>query len=241
MVILLVLVITWKEVSSLYEKFYDHPIIKNYGENIIFTKPSYLTAQNFSTILIDTIKALDKENDLRTANFKLVRDTIYAYSNIPVSVKKTLLNTDKNEFEIFIDYETFKIFNYHLNEAAGDLDVFKSRLEKWFTDTMDRVSGWYKRDTQFWLLILGLLLSVTFNLDTIEITNFLSKDKAAAEKLADMGTAIASNSQYADVNPIIKEIYDSLKSDLNTVNTVVGLGWGDYGMSDNDFRNKVYR
>src|SRR6185312_15445795 len=44
--------------NTLYDRFYDHPIIKNYGENALFRKPSYLTADNFSTILIDTIKNL---------------------------------------------------------------------------------------------------------------------------------------------------------------------------------------
>ena len=32
------------------DKFYDHPIIKNYGASGVFPLPSYISAENFSTV-----------------------------------------------------------------------------------------------------------------------------------------------------------------------------------------------
>jgi hypothetical protein len=220
-----------EEKHTLYEKFYDHPIIKNYSENIVFNKPSYLTSENFSTIIIDIIKNLNPHNLYATATFKMILDNVNNYSYLP--------DKDQSTDDLVIEYETYKILNYHLNEAAGDLDVFKYRMERWFNDTMDRVSGWYKRSTQMWLFILGVVLSIAFNLDTIEIANYLSRNKEAAEKLADMGAAIASNPQYSGKEAITQEVYDSLKQNFNKVNTLVGLGWGDYGLTNENFKNRI--
>jgi len=59
---------------------------------------------------------------------------------------------------------------------------------------------WYKKNTHYWLFGIGLLLAVTLNIDTIEISNYLSKNKAAAEQLAKMGeAAVASN------NPVYRD------------------------------------
>lgn len=46
-------------------------------------------------------------------------------------------------------------------KAAGDISAFKSYIEKWFDDTMDRVSGVYKRWSQLFLLLIGLFLAIS--------------------------------------------------------------------------------
>ena len=46
------------------------------------------------------------------------------------------------------------------DDAEGDLDHFKANLENWFNESMERVSGWYKRYAQQCLLTLSLLLAV---------------------------------------------------------------------------------
>lgn len=208
-----------KEVK-LYDKIYKNPIIKNFRQNIFFNKPSYISPQNFAALLVEEIKNLKAKNRYKTATFQMVEDTLM-------------------EFKDRIDVEAVDILKFHLNEAAGDLNVFKSRLEKWFNDSMDRVSGWYKRNTQFILLLLGLVLSVVMNIDTIEIVSYLSKDKQAAEKLAEMGVAAASSTRYSVSDSLIaNEVLDSLKADLHRTNTLLGLGWGDYGASDSLFMER---
>ncbi|WP_349316653.1 hypothetical protein [Chitinophaga sp. MM2321] len=207
------------EKSSFYDKFYDHPTIKNYGENLFFKKPSYLTAENFSTILIETIKNLEKGNEGSLATFPLIKSIV-----------------DNNNNNV-IDHETRAILIYHLNEAAGDLDVFKHRMEKWYNDTMDRVSGWYKRTMQFQLLIIGLALAITLNIDSAEIATYLSDNKPAREQMVKLGQATAGNQKYSAGDSLItKEVFDSVKVSISKINTIIGLGWGDFGSSDSIFR-----
>lgn len=52
-------------------------------------------------------------------------------------------------------------------------------MEKWFNDTMDRVSGWYKRRTQYCLLLIDLAICYAGNTNTIGITLWLWNGDAA--------------------------------------------------------------
>lgn len=64
------------------------------------------------------------------------------------------------------------------DEAGGDADKFRQHVETWFTDSMERVSGWYKRRTQIFLLIWAAVLTVGTNSDTIVIARALWRDTA---------------------------------------------------------------
>ena len=71
-----------------------------------------------------------------------------------------------------------------LIDAAGD-DVVKARenIETWFNNSMDRVSSWYKRRTQVVIMILGLVIAVATNADSITIANKLSTDETLRNSL----------------------------------------------------------
>ncbi len=53
--------------------------------------------------------------------------------------------------------------------AGDDPALFQTYLEDWYNDAMDRVSGWYKKHVQNILLVVAVLLSITFNVDSIRI------------------------------------------------------------------------
>lgn len=235
-----------KEAKTLYDKFYHHPIVKNYGENAVFSKPSYLSAENFASVLIDTIKNLDSDKQMLTADYAMIKDILFRYSKKESSESKKNDNSDKNtdinnngNGEVAIDQqviecETFKILNYHLNEAAGDLNVFRHRLEKWFNDSMDRVSGWYKRHTQFLLLLLGFGLASSLNIDTIAITKYLFKHKQDAETIANLGEAAIKNpSLKPSTDSITGKALQEISKQNESVSSILGMGWGDYNKSKN--------
>jgi hypothetical protein len=244
-----------REMKAIYERFYNHPIIKNYGQNSLFSKPSYIGARNFSTILIDSIKNLDANNISKPADFKLIEKVLSDFNeddpedNHALIYRPIIKSADGTEAKAAVnintprmDKETHQILTFHLKEAGGDLDVLRSRMEQWFNDTMDRVTGWYKKNTHYWLFGIGLFLAFTLNIDTIEISNYLSKNKAAAEQLAKMGeAAIASdNPAYKGQDSIIAKIaLDTIKKNIQQVNTLIGLGWNDYGRSDTSFINSL--
>lgn len=60
--------------------------------------------------------------------------------------------------------------------GANDVDEQRKRIETWFNDSMDRVSGWYKRKSHAWLWIIGIVLCVVVNADSISLANLFWND-----------------------------------------------------------------
>jgi hypothetical protein len=56
-------------------------------------------------------------------------------------------------------------------------DEFKTAVEKWFDDAMERVSGWYRRRVQLVMWVLAIGVTVFLNVDTIRVADHLWKDK----------------------------------------------------------------
>ncbi len=63
-----------------------------------------------------------------------------------------------------------------LGQAKGDAQQELVNLEKWFNDTMERVSGWYKRKVQIFLFVIGLMIAVGLNIDTIALISNLANN-----------------------------------------------------------------
>ncbi|TMC18140.1 MAG: hypothetical protein E6J34_17720, partial [Chloroflexi bacterium] len=70
-----------------------------------------------------------------------------------------------------------------LDQAQGDTQQELANLERWFDDTMDRVSGWYKRKVQLILFILALIIVVYLNVDTIGLITALSSNSVLHDSI----------------------------------------------------------
>jgi len=129
---------------------YSHPLIKGLAKGNC--KPSYIPARTFALALMDVIAPTS------AAGPKSLTDIRGAVGTLPDSLKKPLL--------ILMD------------DAVGDLKKTRENLEGWFNDTMDRVSGWYKRRAQLILFFLALGVAGASNGDTFMIVNNLWIDAA---------------------------------------------------------------
>ena len=246
---------------KLGDHFFAHPLMKNYGATRIYPTPSYIPKENFSTIMADLLRQefdkhlediveqklndegnVDTENVLRE-NLALSADVVkinelikyYSrhYTHRNVTPKNSLLEKD-----------TLKILQTHLRESGYNWERFLEKMETWFDDTMNRVTGWYKRQAQTILFFLGLLIALVLNVDTIEIANRLSTDGEERNRLTAL--AIQSIDAYKD-DPRIKKTLpdtafdeemafndyrrklDSLvrqsQADIETASNVLALGW----------------
>ena len=69
-------------------------------------------------------------------------------------------------------------------ESTGD-DVRRcvDEIGHWYDGAMDRVSGWYKRETQHILFWLGMALAGVLNVDSIYLVKYLAADSTARSAL----------------------------------------------------------
>jgi len=88
-----------------------------------------------------------------------------------------------------------------LNHAGHDLRAFETSLEAWFNDAMDRVSGWYKRFAQKWMIIIGFGLAATFNVNTLKIVEVLSTSPNLAKAVASQAESYA----HSNARPLSAE------------------------------------
>lgn len=270
--------------KNIGDQFYDHPIVKNYGSSRFFKDPSYLTASNFSTILTDVLKE-DFSNKIEEIalfknipNTSLERATEILNAGTDISKIKNLIEyyawyyainpevklyNESRNIPAGLDKETHCILQLHLRNSLYDIDDFKKKIEQWFDDTQDRVSGWYKRQMQFLLFCMGIVIAISFNVDTIQIVNRLSTSKDAREQAVQLAikaadtykddpranrnaaagsenNAVVSTDslrmQYEESMNYAKKLVDG---DINKANEILALGWSDYGRNDSTFLKKL--
>ncbi|MBB5190642.1 hypothetical protein HNQ50_001364 [Silvimonas terrae] len=53
--------------------------------------------------------------------------------------------------------------------TQADADLVRNELVRWFNNSMDRISGAYKRDAQTWTCLIALAVAVAFNIDCFHL------------------------------------------------------------------------
>ena len=81
--------------------------------------------------------------------------------------------------------------------AAGESPLERARVqvERWFENSMARLSGWYKRRVQWLAFGLGCLLAVLLNADTFQIASQLWGGGALRSLLAQQAMHLAAQSE----------------------------------------------
>ena len=124
--------------------------------------PSYVPASSFAKALLDMAAHGDEGGQPSATGMTI--ESLRARLNdangpMPPRVRRVLLQA--------------------IDTARGDLEQARKNLEDWFNGSMDRVSGWYKRSTQWVVFIVAVALTVIGNVDSIAIAKHFYRDEAA--------------------------------------------------------------
>ncbi|HEX9172395.1 MAG TPA: hypothetical protein VF861_07025 [Telluria sp.] len=76
-------------------------------------------------------------------------------------------------------------------DAQNDVEKFKENIEIWFNNSMDRISGWYKRRSQWVVAGLAVTAAVSMNVDAVLIVKHLQTYPGARESLVAQAKAFA--------------------------------------------------
>lgn len=235
--------------GNLFDKFYKHPLIKYMSSGALSYKPSYISSENFAKTLVDLLKGLDTPaNDTAINKIKEKLEELGKEKNPEKPGKEKNINEPENKKEDDNwNSETMQLINSFIIDADYKIDLFKQKLEKWFNDTMDRASGWYKRKIQMITLLIGFLIALGFNVNTIEIAKHLSKNKTARDQLVFISENYVRSRQISlDTSNTLTRLdslvarADSLyEKDIASVNTILGLGWGTWGNFFDGFGDSI--
>jgi hypothetical protein len=109
-------------------------------------------------------------------------------------------------------------------QAKGDAATFQAGLEDWYNTGMDRVSGWYKRRTQWILVALGLIVAIAVNADAVNIARAIANDASLRQAL--VATAQARAGQPVPPGGNSKAVEEQFHEDLKSLNGLgLPIGW----------------
>jgi hypothetical protein len=83
----------------------------------------------------------------------------------------------------------------YATDADKALAIGCKNVETWFDNSMDRLSGWYKRWAQTWAFFIGLFFAVTLNVDSIDLAKHLWREPALRQALAANATKFITTNQ----------------------------------------------
>ncbi len=198
--------------------FYQHPTIKYLGEDRLASKPSYLHNHNFANTVVHLLRG--PQYDGATSS---EADLIGASLNNGTLADGTPISQD-----------TLQHLRMLMADARRDPYAFRARLEDWFDETMQRTTGWYKKQTQLILFFVGLAVAINFNVDSIAIARILINNKDARDNL--VAFAASRQQAYAGIVDTLRkqETTRTLKAkadgQTDTIETAIVYQYSDSGL-----------
>ena len=167
--------------QTLVDKFFQHPVIQALCEQDQktgkFKKPAYIPAVKFSQAAFDVLVSPDE----------LVVGSRLSPEQIRSGLKANTKAPDLTD-HLFPDMEN-KVMTTEATIAYA-----RANLEQQFDASMDRVTGWFKRNSQKLALGLGIALALVLNVDTVQIaTQLWTQPTQRAMLVAQVGNGSASN------------------------------------------------
>jgi hypothetical protein len=211
--------------DMLLKKFYSNPFIHSLYQGS-YTKagknlPSYIPASNFALALLDMIKEEGGNASAISTIDSFVVKSKDEKGNTVVSLqplKTAVLN--------WADSHAQKAIYTLIELAENDLDKARKNIEKWYDSSMDRVSGWYKRRVQKILIILGFVLAIVMNADTIALVKSLTNDPALQNSMVAAAQEFAKADSTANTPESAKDRARRNIEKLNELRLPIGWDWG---------------
>jgi hypothetical protein len=142
------------------KKAYSRPSLWQRGGNL----PSYIPSRNFALALMDIVARTGATAAAPASTLSLTRLSAGVAKIANPEVKQALLLA--------------------IDTAGGDVDRVQANIEAWYDSTMERVSGWYRRSTQWVLFWIALVIAVGLNVNTLTIADSLYRHPSERDAIA---------------------------------------------------------
>ncbi len=187
------------------QKIYGHPLIANLARK--GEMPSYIAPRTFAVALMDLVGQGQPPSMTSHERFCAA---ISSAAGAPAT---------KSPGEKELKSALFAL--------AGDpklgSEAAAARLAAWFDESMDRVTGWYKRKIQVITLIVALGVTLVANADTFQIANRLWRDPAVR------AAVVAQATERAKKPPRLTIEYPDPDSPIPTAPVDTAAGATDAG------------
>jgi hypothetical protein len=172
---------------------YKHPLIRPLGAGVKDPPPSYIAPDKFAVALLHVMGTNKVQGGPVAAS--LADNVNEAAPANPLAAIEAL-KADQSPLPL------------------------QKKVETWFEDSMDRLSGQYKRGAQLRTVILAILVTLLFNADTLKITQTLRTHPTIAAAIAEHAkTRLAKGKPDEEALPMVR--YDDANSPTQSTPTVL--------------------
>jgi hypothetical protein len=185
------------EETTVVNALMSHPLLTaGSSENHFHQFPSYLDKRNFSLAYWQTIASV------ASAGGPLVAEVTSgtAITNLITTVNGWTPATPR-----LADVKRSAVAL--LTSAQGDYEKLLAATDDWFDSQMDRVTGWYKRNTQFVMLGIAFALAFGSGFDSIGIARQLFAQPEIASAMSESEAAVVRR-QASSSTPTQSELQE---------------------------------
>lgn len=86
-----------------------------------------------------------------------------------------------------------------MGEGPDDVAALENAVRIWYDTVMERISGWYKRRSQFVLFLVGLFYAAAMNIDALQLSQRLWTDARLRDGMVEQAQQVAVSGLPAPV------------------------------------------
>ncbi len=200
--------------------------------------PSYIPSEIFVEALREVLGNLTKQTEHALDELQADGDLDEIIELLPPRVQAMLPATQltatqlRSEIERVHQQAADDIIALFPQSALEDLDGEAVKLRQWFEHTMDRMSGWYSRQTKWLLFVWGVLFALVLNVDTFNVAGTLWTDDVTRAAAVSAAEAVVEGGDETDCVPADDDPFSCVDQAVAKVNEAedlgIPMGWPDW-------------
>lgn len=134
---------------------------------------SFIPPKIFSSVLLDLIqqeylKALNTPDPIQPFTCDTIQNALRSDKiKLPADLKRYMLQSIED-----------------CHDAQKSLNLLTQRIENWYQDAMDRLTGTYKKKTRWITIVVATIITISLNINTVTISKYLKDNPQKMEALA---------------------------------------------------------
>ncbi len=108
---------------------------------------------------------------------------------------------------------------------SSSLATARRSLETWFDDAMSRLSGWYKRRSQFVAFLIGLFLALLVNVDSVQVAASLWREPTLRQQLVAQSAARVETTSTGEQTQTVSPLRSVAELQADLTDLRLPFGW----------------
>lgn len=200
-----------KQGEEILKKFLDHSFIKKLEIGEGTNKLTWISSDVFAETLISVVTQIGVDNDTSTNTNDGKRKRL---KDLDIQELLTFFEKGADKLSDEIQEAIVQLLWYVKSENSNQMEALKKRIMGWYEAYMDRVTERYKKQSRVYLFGTGLLLSLAFNFDILNITSALIKDDDLRIAYYQYGKEIAQHDLQAKIEENMDTLIDIISAHI---------------------------